>query len=170
MRIATLISCLLLAACEQSVEPFTVARIDRTVASSAYPVATNPAAIGTYPGLAKSGAGYFYDDVLEYRVWMHPEQGAERIAGDKDYFAAFATYEVALKYSKSRPGAEAPLVLVRQREHVNEPKPGEFEWVKEERIAEWKPEWLAGTHREATSIPEFLEQHKAGSAKPAAAN
>jgi putative acetyltransferase len=43
---------------------------------SNYPSAKNPDLIGTYPALAKSGGGYVWDDVLEYRVWCHPERGA----------------------------------------------------------------------------------------------
>jgi len=37
----------------------------------------NPNKVGTYPALAKSGAGYFYDEILEYRVWIHPADGSE---------------------------------------------------------------------------------------------
>ena len=51
------------------------------------------------------------------------------------------------------------MVLVRQRESVNEPTPGVFEWVKTERITEWNVEWLQGTQRTPTSIPRFLAEH-----------
>lgn len=55
---------------------------DRTVSvSSAYPTAIAPATVGSYPGSVKSGAGYFYDEVLEYRVWLHPERGAPSKGG-----------------------------------------------------------------------------------------
>ena len=43
---------------------------------SKYPLAIDENMVGEYPALVKSGAGYFYDDVLEYRVWCHPERGA----------------------------------------------------------------------------------------------
>ena len=33
-----------------------------------YPPAAYPEKVGTYPALCHSGGGYFYDDVLEYRV------------------------------------------------------------------------------------------------------
>lgn len=159
-RLITVLACFALIGCEQRVDSFSVARIDREVSASAYPTAINPALVGTYPGPAKAGAGYFYDEVLEYRVWLHPEDGAEPLAGNEDYFAAFAKYEKALAFSKSRRGAEPPLVLVRQRESIDEPTPGTFEWVKEERVTEWNPEWLAGARREPDSIPNFLEERK----------
>jgi hypothetical protein len=52
----------------------------------------------------KSGAGYFYDDVLEYQVWLHPEKGAKALNGTKDYFVAFAQYEHARAFSETSPG------------------------------------------------------------------
>jgi hypothetical protein len=58
--------------------------------------------VGTYPTDTKSGAGYFYDDVLEYRVWMHPEKGAAPFNGTNDYMAAFAQYEAAETFSRQR--------------------------------------------------------------------
>lgn len=148
------------AACGRRVEPFSVAYVDRSVSGlSHFPVAVAPERVGSYPGPAKSGAGYFYDDVLEYRVWLHPERGAEALAGDNDYFAAFAQYEPALAFSRSHRGAEPPVALVRQREWVNEPSPGRYVWVRTERVTEWQPRWLAATHREPGSIPRFLAAH-----------
>lgn len=151
---------LLLAACERRIAPFSVSHVDRTVGPSQYPRASDSNRVGTYPGAAMSGAGIFYDEVLEYRVWLHPEDGAEKKAGDQDYFAAFARYENALAFSRRSRGAEPPLVLVRQKESINEPSPGKYEWVKEERITEWKPEWLDGSLRTPTSIPRFLRSGK----------
>lgn len=150
----------LCASCSKSVRPFSVAEIDRKIGPSSYPTASDPARVGSYPGKVKSGAGLFYDDVLEYRVWMHPERGAARLAGDYDYFAAFAQYEAASGFSKATAGAEAPLALVRQRESVNEPTPGKYEWVHEERITEWRVSWLKDSHRKPDSIRRFLEQHR----------
>jgi hypothetical protein len=47
------------------------------------------------------------------------------------------------------------LVLVRQLEWINEPKPGEFEHKREERITEWRVEWLENK-RGVDSISDFL--------------
>jgi hypothetical protein len=125
---------------------------------SHYPKATDSKMVGKYPALAKSGGGYFYDEVLEYRVWCHPEQGAvDEFDGD-DYFYVFKTYEEALKFSESRQGAEQPLVLLRQLEHINEPEEGVFEQVKEERITEWQVQWLEGSKRGHDSISKFLAE------------
>ena len=62
--------------------------------SSAYPLAVDVKKVGSYPALTKSGAGYFYDNVLEYRVWIKPAEGGD------DYHKAFARYEDALAFSK----------------------------------------------------------------------
>jgi hypothetical protein len=97
-----ILSIALLSACGPRVQPFSAAVADRTVTgTSAYPTAMDPARVGSYAGYAKTGAGYFYDEVLEYRVWLHPERGAQRLAGDADYFAAFAEYELAAAFSKA---------------------------------------------------------------------
>ena len=124
-----------------------------------YPPAINRKMVGNYPALAKSGAGYFYDEVLEYRVWIHPEAGGKDLHDGDDYFFAFETYEEALSFSRHTRGAEQPLVLIRQLEHVDEPGPGQFMHVKGERIAEWKPEWLPASKREPDSIEMFLKKH-----------
>ena len=125
--------------------------------SRTFPPAVDAALVGTYSALTKSGGGYFYDDVLEYRVWCHPAADAPEGEGD-DYYYAFADYGDALACSKSTPRAEEPLVLVRQLEHVDEPEPGVYVHVREQRITEWRVEWLAGSKRTETSIPEMLRQ------------
>jgi hypothetical protein len=128
--------------------------------TSKFPVAMDPKAVGWYEGFAKSGAGYFYDDILEYRVWVHPHAGGPELEGSDDYFCPFPSYEEALAFSKEMPGAEKPLVLVLQREHINEPEPGKFEHVVCDRITEWQVEWiLEETKREPDSIRKFLEAH-----------
>lgn len=126
--------------------------------SVSYPDAVDSAMVGTYPALAKSGGGYFYDEVLEYRVWVHPEAGGEDLGDGGDYFFAFPTYEEARACSATTEGAEQPLVLVRQVEHVNEPSPGQFEHVKGERLTEWRVEWLEHSKRGEDSIETFLRE------------
>lgn len=125
--------------------------------SSAYPVAVDFDKIGKYPALTNSGAGYFYDDVLEYRVWVHP--------GGDDYYRAFATYEEAKRFSESTERAEEPLVLVLQHEHINEPEPGKYVHVKGDRITEWRVEWLSGGKRGPDTIPHFLKEKAKESAQ-----
>lgn len=126
-------------------------------APSPYPVAIDPDQVGEYPALTKSGGGYFYDDVLEYRVWVHPHAGGEDLHEGDDYYYAFATFEDAAECANETPGAEQPLVLVRQFESINEPTAGVFEHYTEARITEWRVEWLADSKRTATSIPDFLK-------------
>lgn len=143
---------------DQTRSGFVVMRADRRiVGASKWPLAIDPAKVGTYPADTKSGAGYFYDDVLEYRVWVHPDKGGEPLNGDHDYFIAFAQCEPAEEYSKRIAGAEPPLVLVRQFEWVDEPNRGQFVPEKGERITEWQVGWLQGNKRTATSIQEFLK-------------
>lgn len=162
LRLHSVVLLLIVAsACQQAVHPFGVAFTDTTVVGkSRYPVASDLAKVGRYAGRSKSGGGYFYDEVLEYRVWLHPERGATPRAGDEDYYAAFAQYERAAKFARATKGAEMPLVLVRQRESIDEPTPGYFEWVHKERITEWKVAWLAGSVRHPDSIARFLAARK----------
>jgi len=119
-------------------------------AQSAYPVAIDPGQVGEYPVLTKSGGGYVYDEVLEYRVWVHP--------GEDLYYLAFATYEEAKRFSEETEGAEEPLVLVLQHEHINEPEPGKYEHVKGDRLAEWRVEWLKDNKRGPDTIANFLRE------------
>jgi len=86
-----------------------------------FPRAIDPAQVGKYPGSCFSGGGFVWDAVLEYRVWCHPEDGASDKEDGSDYYYAFASYPEALRFSRESPGAEEPLALVLQKEHINEP-------------------------------------------------
>ena len=120
------------------------------------PSVLDPALVGTYPAAAKAGGGYVWDDVLEYRVWCHPERGAPDEADGGDYFFAFASYEEALDFSRRHPGTEEPLALVLQHEFIDEPEPGRFIHVKERRVTEWPATFLTRPRRTAHTIPDFL--------------
>lgn len=122
-----------------------------------YPDAIDPARVGTYPARAGAGGGYVWDEVLEYRVWCHPERGApdEKNTG-KDYYHAFATYSEAREFSRATPGAEEPLALILQREYIDEPEPGTYVHITEERNAEWSVSFLRRPKRKPTTIPDFL--------------
>jgi hypothetical protein len=120
------------------------------------PPAVDPDAVGTYPALAKAGGGLVWDEVLEYRVWCHPEDGAPDLAEGADYYMAFALYSEALEYSRCTPGAEPPLALVLQREYIDEPSPGHYIHVKDERVTEWPVEFLSRPKRTRNTIPDFL--------------
>jgi hypothetical protein len=114
--------------------------------SDNYPDATDANLVGTYPALAKDGGGY---------VW-HPERGSDDIENGNDYYFAFATYAEASAFSIRTEGAEEPLALIRQVEYIDEPNPGDYRHVREERIAEWPVEFLRRPRRTANTIPDFL--------------
>lgn len=122
-----------------------------------YPPAMDREAVGTYPAGTAAGGGYFWDDVLEYRVWCHPERGAPDLADGSDYFYSFATYVEALNFSQHTKGAESPIALILQREYIDEPAPGEYIHVKHERITEWPVEFLSKPRRTSDTIPDFLK-------------
>ena len=155
--VVTILLVLSQAACVQNSAPTADSEVS---GKSTFPVAVAPGKVGTYPALVKSGAGYFYDEVLEYRVWLHPEHEAPRQSGGDDYYKAFAEYERALVFSKNSKGAEEPLVLIRQMQHVNEPKPGVFEVVSGERLAEWQVQWLVGSKRTPGAVEKFMAEHR----------
>lgn len=117
-----------------------------------YPPAADAKKVGTYDLYVYSGGGYFYDEVLEYRVWVK-QPGKDAVCH------SFTSYEDALRFSKDTDGAEWPLVLVLQNEHVNEPQPGVYQHIKKPRIVEWQPDWLEGSKRAPELIERFLEEH-----------
>lgn len=121
-----------------------------------YPAVLDPELVGTYSAVAKAGGGYVWDEVLEYRVWCHPERGAPDEADGSDYYYAFASYEEAARFSRSSAGAEDPLALVLQREFIDEPEHGRYVHVREERIAEWPVEFLSRPRRTDRTIPAFM--------------
>jgi len=121
-----------------------------------YPKAKDPDLIGEYPGLVKSGGGFVWDDVLEYRVWCHPNDGAPDIENGDNYYYFFETYEEALTYSQSNQGCENPLALILQEEYIDEPEPGKYVHVKEQRLTEWPVEFLKRPRRTDKTIPDFL--------------
>jgi hypothetical protein len=126
------------------------------VDSVSYPDAVNPSLVGTYATDAKAGGGLVWDDVLEYRVWCHPERGSTDLADGSDYYSPFPTYAESVAFSKRTVGAEEPLALIRQREYIDEPNPGEYLHVWEERITEWPVEFLSRPRRAQNTIPDFL--------------
>lgn len=127
---------------------------------SKFPTAIEPEKVGEYPAATKSGGGFFYDEVLEYRVWCRPWLGAPDEFDGEIYYYAFSTFEEASEFSKTTKGSEEPLVLVRQYEWINEPEKGHYIHNKGERITEWRVEWLEGSKRELSSISEFIESNR----------
>ena len=115
-----------------------------------------PDRVDTYPATAKAGGGYVWDEVLECRVWCHPERGAPDAYEGKDYYCAFASFEEAKAFAHATEGSGAPLALILQREYIDEPTPGEYRHVREERIAEWPVDFLSRPRRTERTIPDFL--------------
>lgn len=121
-----------------------------------YPAVLDPEAVGSYPASVAAGGGFVWDEVLEYRVWCHPERGAPDEHDGNDYFYAFAAYAEAFEFHRTTTGAEEPLALILQREHISEPEPGKYVHVTEERLTEWPPEFLSRPRRTVRTIPDFL--------------
>jgi hypothetical protein len=121
-----------------------------------YPTVLDPQLVGTYSAVAKAGGGFVWDEVLEYRVWCHPEHGAPDESDSSDYYFAFATYEEAEEFARLNPGTEEPLALVLQREYIDEPEDGKYVHVREERVAEWPVDFLTRPRRTEQTIPAFM--------------
>lgn len=120
------------------------------------PAVADPTQVGSYPALAKSGGGYVWDAVLEYRVWLHPERGAPDLDDGSDYFRAFASYAEAMGFSQTLAGADEPLALIVQEEYIDEPEAEQYAHVRERRITEWPVAFLRRPRRTAETIPRFL--------------
>ncbi|RXF04584.1 GCN5 family acetyltransferase [Pseudoalteromonas sp. PS5] len=123
---------------------------------SIYPKVKDPKMVGEYPAESKAGGGYVWDEVLEYRVWCHPHDGAPDLENGSDYYYAFETYEEAKECSSEIDGSEEPLALILQVEHINEPTPGVYEHKKESRVTEWPVEFLSRPRRTENTIPDFM--------------
>jgi hypothetical protein len=121
-----------------------------------YPDAVDASLVGRYEATSGAGGGYVWDDVLEYRVWCHPERGADDLENGSDYYFAFAKYAEAAAFSESTKGSEQPLALIRQVEYIDEPDPGVYRHVKNPRITEWPVEFLRRPRRTPNTIPDFL--------------
>ncbi len=124
--------------------------------TSRYPEVKDPSLVGTYPASSKAGGGYVWDEVLEYRVWCHPERGAPDEFEGEDYYCSFETAEDALEFSSSNPGTEEPLALIQQDEYIDEAEPGMYVHVRERRVTEWPLEFLSRPRRTGETIPRFL--------------
>lgn len=121
-----------------------------------YPAVKDPELVGSYPATVKSGGGYVWDAVLEYRVWCHPHDGAPDLEDGNDYYYVFENYAEAITFSEETSGAEMPLALVLQEEYIDEPEPGKYIHVKEQRMTEWPVEFLERPRRTERTIPDFL--------------
>ena len=121
-----------------------------------YPDVVDPGAVGTYPALANAGGGFVWDEVLEYRVWRHPENGDADPEDGGDYYFPFATYKEALDFARSTTGTEEPLALILQEEYISEDERGQYAHVKEARITEWPVKFLHRPRRTPATIPNFM--------------
>ncbi|MES2379246.1 MAG: GCN5 family acetyltransferase [Bacteroidota bacterium] len=121
-----------------------------------YPEVKDRELVGTYAGVGFSGGGYVWDDVLEYRVWCHPERGAPDVFEGDDYYYEFDNFPEALEFANANLGTEQPLALIFQKEYISEPEPGKYIHVKEERITEWHVEFLSRPRRTENTIPDFF--------------
>jgi len=127
--------------------------------TSRYPAVKDAALVGTYPAESDAGGGYVWDEVLEYRVWCHPENGAPDEFDGQDYYYCFESAEEALEFSSATIGAEMPLALIVQEEYIDEPAPGEYRHVRERRVTEWPLEFLFRPRRTPETIESFLSPH-----------
>lgn len=121
-----------------------------------YPKVQDPALIGEYPAAVRAGGGYVWDEVLEYRVWCHPHDGAPDTEEGNDYYYVFESFEEAQAYANAHPGCEEPLALILQKEYIEEIAPGKYKHVKKERLTEWPVEFLSRPRRTASTIPDFM--------------
>lgn len=126
-----------------------------------YPAVIDPDQVGKYPTMVYAGGGYFFDEVLEYRVWCHPDNSdADRYnINDVDNCHCFTSYQQALAFAANNQNAATPVALVRQLEWIDQPSRGVYIHNKGERLTEWQPEWLDRGARTATDITHFMQKN-----------
>lgn len=124
-----------------------------------YPDVKNTKLVGSYEPLAFAGGGYVWDEVLEYRVWCHPQNGAKNLMDGEEYYYSFESYAEAELFYKMTKGAESPLALILQNEYIDEPELGRYIHVKEQRITEWPVAFLSRPQRTESTIPDFMSPH-----------
>lgn len=66
------------------------------------------------------------------------------------------TYEDALAFATDTKGAEEPLALILQEEFIDEPAPGQYVHIREQRVAEWPVAFLARPRRTPRTIADFM--------------
>jgi hypothetical protein len=69
-----------------------------------YPFVKDVDLVGSYPALVNSGGGYVWDEVLEYRVWCHPHDGAPNTDDGNDYFMCLIPTKRLISIRKIIPG------------------------------------------------------------------
>lgn len=70
LKTSVLLLAVYFAGCDKEAQHFVCVRADRSVSKpTSYPLAVDSMQVGKYAPESKSGAGYFYDEVVEYRVW-----------------------------------------------------------------------------------------------------
>ena len=120
---------------------------------SRFPKVVDENKVGSYEAITSSGSGYFYDSVLEYRVW-YKKDGEQYCYFSPTYKDAYAFYVRTEK-------AEKPLALVLQKKHINEPEKGVFEYIETPRQTEWKTKWLTKSRlRTKKNLEKFNNKHK----------
>ncbi|KAA5538502.1 GCN5 family acetyltransferase [Roseiconus nitratireducens] len=121
-----------------------------------FPAVLDADLVGYFDAEVGAGGGYVWDAVLEYRVWLYPDEGAADECDGSDYYRPFASYGDAFEFYKSTDGAQEPIALVLQREYIDENEEGEFEHVAEPRLTEWPVEFLSRPKRTPNTIPDFF--------------
>lgn len=143
MIVATGLFCLLHLAsgCDvHRIDPLCLGTDHSMGSGSSRPIAIDPSRVGCWPAATKSGSGRFYDDVLEYRVWIQAPD-------------AFARWEPAEAFSQA---TERATTRVDRRARA-----GRL------RGTEWVVAWLEGAKRDPTSIESFLQNPRPGRTNPA---
>jgi len=118
-----------------------------------YPKVYDQKKVGSYPTLVYSGGGLIYDEVLEYRVWSKDEDG-------QSICHSFVTYNDAKRFiKKTRTAEREPVVLVWQKQYIEDTPNGKYKLIDKERFTEWRIEWLKGSKRTPRLINAILRKN-----------
>ena len=110
------------------------------------PKVADESKVGEYDTLCFSGAGFIWDEVLEYRVWS---------SGPTECHT-FASYDEAERFSEATATRSIVLALVKQVEYFegNAKECAILVQPKRPRVCEWQVPWL----RHDNHRPSMLER------------
>lgn len=116
------------------------------------PDAIDSQKVGYYGHADSYNDGYFWDELLEYRVRCRALPTDE----EEELLYCFRDYPSAFEFYKKTPTAQELNALVLQKESITRLNRNEFKHITTPRTAEWPAHFLMRPQGSASFIAKFL--------------